>query len=1450
MTSRITEIQTLVADIDNFLANKVNRLPKILPGQGQEPRQLLERVRHFLVELAESDAQGNSQENQREQQYQLSPLLAKFVDQSHQVPSSGDNQPNPQESTFVESSQINKAFSALLMPLQAELQTLLQERATLIQEIRQLEQKRLQNYSLAQQMATQEKMISEFLQVLMNRLMASLAPSRGETTANPTQSLRTIDASSLANQKGKLELTFSSGQSSLESPEQVERLTRLAKELDEQLLALDGTVNVVFEALQRNIHTYDESLSQALARMHSKGMQGEQLLVSWINNVLQQLQQQTAINNAFTSNVENKLLASASETTEATPNSLEIAQVSTSLPVDSYQQPSLEPFTDASSTQELDAMLLQLNQDTQNSTFNVHTHPDDSEVVGDEVDQLYASLFGTDDLTDSSLDSDSTPEVTDVSNSSSVDSKMPPSAPEMTEVLDEGVSDHTIEQVVDTTDEPPVETTDSSVENPPLPTLHDETQAEDEPPVETTDSSVENPPLPTLHDETQAKDEPPVETTDSSVENPPLPTLHDETQAKDEPPVEITDSSVENSLPPTPHDETQAKDEPPVEITDSSVENPPLTSEVVKDPTTHEVHDEVTDTTHEPLTDPHVSDQIQQVEDAPVIVPDPWFDEPDAGLLNAHNFDTQDNSFQATEQLSDSDNKLISDENIDSTTTSSLVEPPAGIYNQDLETPSNNYTPASPKENLLAQEEESATTVPEISLEEAQLRQLEQDLINFDATQNIQLQPATSGENQALAANTPTNLEASGQVDTQLEVSTAADQVNEAEKKQEVSTDKPESSSVSVSKPLDNTELSKTLDSVWYLGVDLGTTGISAALLNRSTVEIYPLYWSAENPPAADSIKHSFRLPAEVYLPNASVTPGETESKEDLDKTIPAAVAEEHASKQQSASAPGQNHFSAQLKPYLQVALPYKDEQHKWEPVLQLNEVSTVPLVWVVRSLSKLLLTLKSDSGSTTLNLTAGAVGLSQHTFYGIIDNLAGVICTCPSNWSEQYRFNVREALLTSKLVRHPQQVFFIEEAIASLLSELDGANGETVELNTYQGSRLAKTSDYPLIGNTLVINIGAACTEMALVDLPEHLDELTHSDFMLHGFAYAGKGIEQDIICQLLFSTKWRQSRTDTQAESNGDTSHPWPWQSSIPGLDEMQLSNIAWGELNLPRPGEPDISDRIRLQQRLEGSLLGKAMLDAAIALKLILQHQDSFTLELADQQWILNRRDLESQVFVPFVRRLNRELNRLLVAKGIPTEAINQAILTGGVASIGAVNRWLRQKLPNARIIQDFYLGDNGEPSCSRVAYGLAVLPLHPQVVEVSRQQYTDYFLFTELLSLLPERSLSFDEVIQLFENRGINTRNCQQRLLAFLEGELPPGLIPSSLNSHWLTSSAKENPDYQAISAAPLFEKQGNLTYCPNPQQLQSFCRYLNIIKASTQQSLEEPYTVNFAVGVVH
>ena len=1355
MTYSADEIQKLIADIDNLLASGGKRLSRFLPGQMQEPKELLERIRNLLVRLQEKEALESSIPNQSSEE-PPTPLLTKFIDHDYYQYPLPPLELSQEEST-VEAGQLKSEFSSLIQPLRSELGLLLQERATLIQEIRQLEQKRLQNYSLAQQLTNQEQIITEFLQVLMSRLVPTLTPVVAQTGENSTSS------------SGGINHATSGTQPLLESPDRVQQLTQLARELDQRLLSLDGTVNVVFEALQRNINTYDESLSQALARMHSKGMQGEQLMASFLNNFTQHLQQQSPSSQPSflggESDTPPSLANPAEISTEVAPQPLELIQPETSSsPTINFEQ------QDTTLTEDLDAVLLQLGLDSSQSSETPTELPQDiSGLIGDEVDQLYASLFGTGDVNNPSL------EV--VTN----DLFASPASPSTLNIA----------------------------QSPPVPA--------------TVDSAVVTPEMDLLdlsNTYPQTTQQTPVETTDSSEPQSELFFEEDTDQ----------DSPLSNSVPQTDSSLLQLDTQP------ASVDTINTLTELFADAGSDQQLPEVSSFVDNATATAPVTPEVAEIP-----------------LAKATVREASGREGIATSEVLNND------------------EQPEPFLD--------NYIAASPQENLLSLESNQAQILPDISLDEEQLQQLDRDLANFDQQLNSESEPAINldifseliGKTQdPILTTSPEpqteNIQTAENTSTVAFSSLAVPQV-ETEKKKEVTTPVQDSSLPSISDSITNSEVSlNVLESVWYLGIDLGTTGISAALLNRSTFVVHPIYWSAENPPGTSSFQQSFRLPTEVYLPTASVPHRENESIETHEQIAPAAVAQDKvpdhsattpATSRSTADPTKNNLYSAQLKPYLQVAIPYKSERQKWEPVLQLNEFSAGPLIWVVRSLSKLLLTLKSDQTSTTPSLMAAAVGISEQNFPQIINNIAGVICTCPSSWSEQYRFNVREALLTSKLIQHPQQVFFVEEAIASLLPELDAANGEQIKLSQHQGSHPAKTSEDPLVGNTLVINIGTTATEMLLVDIPETLLQLTYNDFMLHSFAYAGKGIEQDIICQLLLPPKSRQSRSQTQSDACGGrslrktiTSNPWQWQPSIPGLDQMRWQSLGLEELELPRVGEPDITARIRLQQRLESSLLGQAVLDAALALKLILQHQDSFTLELADHQWILQRRDLESQVFIPFVRRLNRELNKLLVARGIPTEAINQAILTGGVACVGTVNRWLRQKLPNAKIIQDLYLGENGAPNCSRVAYGLAMLPLHPQILDIPRQQYTDYFLFTELLRLLPDRPLSFGEVIQLFEGRGINTRTCQQRLLAFLEGELPSGLIPSVTESTWLTQGSQENPDYQAIATAPLFEKQGSLTYRPNSQQLLSLRRYLDAIKASNQQSLEEPYTVNFALEVDH
>lgn len=655
------------------------------------------------------------------------------------------------------------------------------------------------------------------------------------------------------------------------------------------------------------------------------------------------------------------------------------------------------------------------------------------------------------------------------------------------------------------------------------------------------------------------------------------------------------------------------------------------------------------------------------------------------------------------------------------------------------------------------------------------------------------------------------------------------------------------------------------LKRVWYLGIDCGTTGISAVLLDRVSQQLYPLYWQERS--ALGKETHSFRLPTAVYLPAPSFTSsGLPETSVAIgSQAIALALRDRDTSVTNALALPEATSFTPELliqalKPYLKVGIPhYAATTDNWEPVVQWSDYRQIPLSWLQQALQTLLKTLNPSASSPSL-LICGATGLDTSTLKTALTHLEGVILGYPANWPDTYNFNLREAVLDAQLVVRPDQIFFVEDAIAAALS----------------GLRNPQRPQWK--GGTLVINAGATSAEMVMVNLPESLAEVAYSDFTLRSLPYAGNAIDQDIICQLFHPQWFRQAR----AVNRGNVAATqWDWQAENSALDGFAWDSLGLDTLPLPIPGEPDLETRHRLQQRLESSPLGQGALEAARHLKLILQHEDQFTFELGDQRWTIMRRQLESQVFLPFIQRLNRELNVLLSQTGLPTQAINQAICTGGTASLPAIARWLRQKLPNATIVQDTYQGDRrsnlgeraaehleamsettatGIPeleelalgdrlvSCSRVAYGLAALPLYPQVLDLPRQQYGDYFLLLELLRAFPAQPISVAGIMQLLERRGINTHACQLHILALLEGHLPPGLVPSEQDRSLLTDSSRQYLDAQALTVAPLFCKEGNQLYRPNLDQCRRLQEYLSQVMVNTHQTLEEPFAVNLHLPV--
>jgi hypothetical protein len=367
------------------------------------------------------------------------------------------------------------------------------------------------------------------------------------------------------------------------------------------------------------------------------------------------------------------------------------------------------------------------------------------------------------------------------------------------------------------------------------------------------------------------------------------------------------------------------------------------------------------------------------------------------------------------------------------------------------------------------------------------------------------------------------------------------------------------------------------------------------------------------------------------------------------------------------------------------------------------------------------------------------------------------------------------------------------------------------------------------------MIGSGAACTEVGIVDLPQPLDTVSREDFKLRNLAYGGDALDLDIICQLLLPSERRQT---LNAGSRRSPNRGWGWQAALPEVANAKWADLQLDGIDLPRLAEPDAGLRQQLRQHLESSPLGQSLLEAARYLKLILQHQNQYQLELADQSWRVLRRDLESRVLVPYIQRINQQMNALLSQTGLASQGINQVICTGGNASFSTIAKWLRQKFPNATIIQDTY-PSNRPQTCSRVAYGLVNLCRYPQILDMPRHQYSDYFLLHEMMRVIPDTPLPLDGMLHLLEEQGINVSACQSRIVAILEGHLPPGLLPDMATRELLSRDTRTNRTYQDLAAGSLFTQQTRNIYMVNAAQRDRLQPHLTRLMADKQQSLTEP-----------
>ncbi|ACK71089.1 hypothetical protein PCC7424_2677 [Gloeothece citriformis PCC 7424] len=301
-------------------------------------------------------------------------------------------------------------------------------------------------------------------------------------------------------------------------------------------------------------------------------------------------------------------------------------------------------------------------------------------------------------------------------------------------------------------------------------------------------------------------------------------------------------------------------------------------------------------------------------------------------------------------------------------------------------------------------------------------------------------------------------------------------------------------------------------------------------------------------------------------------------------------------------------------------------------------------------------------------NLKVMTHDLEQSALDSALQDLKGVIFSSPTDWKTTYQSQLKKAMLATHLVEDENQIFFLEEAIATFLAHLPlGTNSELSRSETV----------------TLVINSGATSTDIALVIPPNPLETLSYDDFLLTQLAYGGNTLEQDIFCQLIYP-QWM-----TQLN---------PPLTQFPGI--------------VPQPGKPEPDKREQLKQCLERHPIGNSFIEAAKLAKLILQQQNSFTSQLGGQSWTLQRHDLEKIIIRPFLDSLEEQIQYLLSQKNLTFDDIEQVILSGGtILSLWySLSNWINEKFP-----QGICFHDSETEILTKVAIGLGRFPLFPNLVK---------------------------------------------------------------------------------------------------------------------------------------
>ncbi|MGB5970441.1 MAG: hypothetical protein WBG70_19165 [Spirulinaceae cyanobacterium] len=227
MTSH-QDIQSLIADLDNLLLNA-----------DTDQQEVLEEVRSYLVTLPLSSPQQSGEGDLTATEQRTAEAIAKAV-----------------------LGEMESLRAEMTGSVEKELAVLRQQREAMEKDIKRLE-------------VQQQQMMAEFLQKLGSSCVETL-------TREVTNTLEKLEMQFLSNNSPDTPAAF-------QHRLRLEQLQQFQRRSDRLLVNLDTTLQTVFQTLERNLYSYQESLSQSAENIHSLGQQGETMFTFLINRLLQQL---------------------------------------------------------------------------------------------------------------------------------------------------------------------------------------------------------------------------------------------------------------------------------------------------------------------------------------------------------------------------------------------------------------------------------------------------------------------------------------------------------------------------------------------------------------------------------------------------------------------------------------------------------------------------------------------------------------------------------------------------------------------------------------------------------------------------------------------------------------------------------------------------------------------------------------------------------------------------------------------------------------------------------------------------------------------------------------------------------------------------------------------------------------------------------------------------------